>query len=83
MFKPELQAAATDQILPLVKHDLGIGYMPEIFAKEAIEKGEVYCLSLREEIPSRQICFVENERYPLSVAANELKSLLVDCGMGQ
>lgn len=83
LFKPELQAATTDQILPMVKHDLGIGYMPEIFAKEAIEKGEVYRLSLWEEIPSRQICFVENERYPLSIAANELKSLLVDCGMEQ
>lgn len=83
MFKPELQAAATDQILPLVKHDLGIGYMPEIFAKEDIEKGEVYRLSRWEAIPSRQIYFVENERYPLSIAANELKSLLVDGGMEQ
>ena len=83
LFKPELQAATTDQILPMVKHDLGIGYMPEIFAKEAIEKGEVYRLSLWEAIPPRQICFVENERYPLSIAANELKSLLVDCGMEQ
>lgn len=77
LFKPELQAATTDQILPMIKHDLGIGYMPEIFAKEAIAKGEVYELSLQEEIPSRQICFVENEQYPLSIAAKELKSLLM------
>lgn len=83
LFKPELQAATTDQILPMIKHNLGIGYMPEIFAKDAIEKGEVYELSLVEEIPSRQICFVENERYPLSIAANELKSLLLDSGMAQ
>lgn len=83
LFKPELQAATTDQILPMVRHDLGIGYMPEIFAKEAIEKGEVYPLSTVEELPSRQICFVENERNPLSIAAKELKSLLMQCTMEQ
>ncbi len=74
---PELQAATTDQILPMIENDLGIGYMPEIFARDSIEKGAVNRLSLAEEIPSRQICFVENEQYPLSIAANELKSLLM------
>lgn len=50
---------------------------------EAIEKGEVYPLSTAEELPSRQICFVENERNPLSIAAKELKSLLMQCTMEQ
>lgn len=77
ILRPELQAATTDQILPMIENDLGVGYMPEIFARDAIEKGAVNQLSLAEEIPSRQICFVENEQYPLSVAANELKSLLM------
>lgn len=77
ILQPELQAATTDQILPMIENDLGIGYMPEIFARDAIEKGVVNQLSLAEEIPSRQICFVENEQYPLSIAANELKSLLM------
>lgn len=77
MFKPELQAATTDQILPIIKNDLGIGYVPEIFAADALEKGEVCCISLTEEIPQRQICFVENQRHPLSVAARELKALLM------
>ncbi len=77
MLQPELQAATTDQILPMIENDLGIGYIPEVFAKDAIEKGEVYRLALKEEIPPRQICFVENERYPLNIAANELKSLLM------
>ncbi len=77
ILQPELQAATTDQILPMIENDLGIGYMPEIFARDSIEKGAVNRLSLAEEIPSRQICFVENEQYPLSIAANELKSLLM------
>ncbi len=75
LFKPELQAATTDQILPMIKNDLGIGYVPEIFARDALEQGEACCISLAEEIPQRQICFVENQRRPLNIAARELKTL--------
>lgn len=75
-FLPELQAATTDQLLPMIKSDLGIGYLPEIYARDALEKGDVFQFLLREEIPSREICFIENEQYPLTIAAKELKELL-------
>lgn len=75
-FMPELYAATTDQILPMVKNDLGVGYIPKIYAEDALEKGEAFPLTLAEEIPSREICFIENEEYPLNIAARELKSLL-------
>ncbi|MBQ3583532.1 MAG: LysR family transcriptional regulator [Lachnospiraceae bacterium] len=78
VLKPELEAATTDQILPMVKNDLGVAYIPEIFAKEALENKEVYRLHLAEEIPERQLCFVENQRFPLSIAAKELKALILD-----
>lgn len=76
-FKPELEAATTDQILPMVKNDLGIGFIPGIYAKEALEKKEVYELHLSEQIPTREICFIENTDNPLNIAAKELKSLLL------
>lgn len=76
--KPELEAATTDQILPMIKNDLGIGYLPEIYAKEALAKKEVCPLHLKEDIPMRQICFIENKQYPLSIAAQALKSLLFE-----
>lgn len=75
-FMPDLYAATTDQILPMIKNDLGIGYLPKIYAEDALEKGEAYPLTLAEEIPFREICFIENEEYPLNIAAKELKSLL-------
>lgn len=75
--KPELEAATTDQILPMIQNDLGIGFLPEIFAKEALKKNEVTRILLNEEIPDRQICFVEHENHPLSIAAKELKKLLL------
>lgn len=74
---PELEVATTDQILPIIKNDLGIGFIPEVYAKEALLKNEICRISLSEELPCRQILFVENENHPLSVAAEELKKLLL------
>lgn len=74
--KPELEAAATDQILLMIQNDLGIGFLPEVYARDAIAQKEVYRLALTEEIPERQICIVEHTGHPLSVAAATLKNML-------
>lgn len=76
ILKPELEAATTDQILPIIRNDLGIGFIPEVFAREALDNHEICQITLNEEIPSRYICFVENEDYPLSIAAKEIRKLL-------
>lgn len=75
--KPELEAATTDQILPMVKHNLGLGFVPYVYAREALEKKEVYQIPVVERIPSRKICFVENKNHVLSIAAKELKKLVL------
>lgn len=77
-FKPELEAATTDQIIPMIIHNLGIGFVPPIYAAESEKKGEVCRLKTAFEIPARRIYFVENENHPLSVAASELKRLLLE-----
>lgn len=75
--KPELEAATTDQILPMVKSNLGLGFIPEIFAAEALSAGEVCRIPLRETMPYREIYLVENEERPLTVTAGALKDMLV------
>ncbi|MBP3507952.1 MAG: LysR family transcriptional regulator [Lachnospiraceae bacterium] len=77
--KPELEAATTDQILPMVKHNLGLGFIPDVYAREALEKSEVFQIPVAEKIPSRRICFVENKNHMLSIAAKELKELIMEC----
>lgn len=74
--RPEFEAATTDQILPMVKNNLGLGFFPEAMAKEALEAGEVCRLPLKEPIPSREIFLVENKERPITVAAGALKDLL-------
>ncbi|MBQ8040983.1 MAG: LysR family transcriptional regulator [Lachnospiraceae bacterium] len=76
MLKPELEAATTDQILPMVKSNLGLGYIPEIFAKKDLSNGELCQISLQETLPSREIYLIEHEERPLSVTAGALKNML-------
>lgn len=76
LLRPEVEAATTDQILLIIKHDLGIGFIPEVFAGEALLKNEIYQIPLVKELQSRHILFVENENYPLNAASRELKKLL-------
>lgn len=78
IFKPELEVAVTDQLLPIIKNDLGVGFLPEIFVRDALAKGEVHQLLLTEEIPPRQICLIESQNQPLSLAAKELKKMLIE-----
>lgn len=77
-FRPELEAASTDQIIPMISNNLGLGFVPPIYAAESLNKGEVCRLSTTFRIPKRQIYFVENENHPLSAAAAELKKLLLE-----
>lgn len=76
ILRPEFEAATTDQILPMVKNNLGLGFFPEELAKEALNTGEVCQITLLERIPLREIFLVENKERPLTVAAGALKNLL-------
>ena len=77
VFLPDMEAATTDQILPMVRNNLGLGFLPDIFAEPAIEMGAIYGLKLQEKIPRRDICLLKNTERPLSIAAKELEKMLL------
>ena len=75
--KPDTEAATTDQILPLVKSELGLAFIPEFMAIPAIQSHEVISIPLQETIPCRHICMVSDFQRPLSSAAKKLKDLIL------
>lgn len=75
--QPDIEAATTDQILPMVQNDLGLGFLPREMAREALQKGEVVEVHLTEELPPRQICLVKDKSRPQSIAARELERMLL------
>lgn len=74
----DTEAATTDQILSLVKNELGLAFLPESMAEEAIRKQEIVPIRLNESIPNRFVSMVYDSGRPMSAAAQKLKKLLVE-----
>lgn len=75
-FVPDIEAATADQILPLVRNNLGIGFVPEDFLLDGQEG--ITTLSLAEEIPKRRICFIRPASgRPFSAAAKALERMIL------
>jgi len=77
VLRPDIEAATTGQILPMVKSGLGLGLLPQIFTLEAMQKEEIFQIHLAEPIPCRGICLVKDRGRPLSIAALELEKMIV------
>ncbi|MGN0478278.1 MAG: LysR family transcriptional regulator [Hominenteromicrobium sp.] len=77
-FHVDIEAATMDQVLPMVEHNLGIGFFAEMLAARAIEQGQVFPIHLKEELPERAVCLIEDASHPQSIAMKAFKRLL--CG---
>ena len=80
VLKPDTEAATTDQMLTLVKSELGLAFVPEPMAREPLQRGEIVQLHLQEIIPSRSICLVYDHHRPLNTAARKFQQLLTKAG---
>lgn len=76
--RPDTEVATTDQILPLVKYELGLAFLPEPMGIDAINSHEIIQIHLQEQIPSRDICMVYDVKRPMSVAAQKLRKILLE-----
>lgn len=77
-FAPDIEVETADQILPVVRNNLGIGFVPEDFIKEE-KSGSIFPLNLKEEIPLRSVCYMKRTDRPLSIAARELECMILEC----
>lgn len=76
-FSPDVEAATADQILPMIKSDLGIGFVPTDFLeKEDME--HLIILDMEPPVPKRNICMLKQKGTLLSIAAAELEKLIVE-----
>lgn len=68
-FSPDIEAATADQVLPLVKHGLGIGFVPKQFLEG---EGGIKRITVKEDIPKREIILVKKKGLSLPLPAREL-----------
>jgi DNA-binding transcriptional LysR family regulator len=76
-FNADIEAATADQLLPLITHDLGIGFVPESLIEARNLGTKVYRIPLYEKIPTRSICLVETSGVAPGNAATRLRELLL------
>lgn len=71
-FSPDMEASTADQILPMIVHNLGIGFYPEELAKDAIAAGLLFPIRLQEPLPTRQVCLITDASRPKSIAVQRI-----------
>lgn len=74
-YRPETEAATADQIVPMVKADLGIGFVPQDFINGA---DGINIIETEKPLPEREIRLIKRREQPLGVAAKELERLILD-----
>ena len=75
-FQPDIELATTDMILPAVRYNLGIGFIPAEFATEDLRQGTVFEIAVEEKLPQRSIQLVYDTEYPQSVASKTFLEFL-------
>ena len=73
-----LPAVVLPELLPLLLHQLGIGFIPQFFAAEALAAGDLVAIPLQCDWPRRQIYLLEDTSRPLNRWAEPLRQLLLE-----
>ena len=76
VLRPDTEAATTDQMLTLVRSELGLAFVPEPMTRNALKSREIFQLTLREKIPARSVCLVYDRHRPLNTAARAFRERL-------
>ena len=63
-FAPDMELATTDMILPAVRHNLGLGFIPAEFADAELKSGQVFEIKVKEKLPERNIILIYDMEYP-------------------
>lgn len=74
--EPDIEVATADQVLPLVKAGMGIGFVSEFIAGEALQTELIEEIQLPTPPGNRSIYLAEDRKHSLSLAANELKKYI-------
>lgn len=76
VFAPDIEVSTADQILPIIKSNLGVGFVPQDFLADE-DPDSIIQLKIKERIPPRSICLIERTDQPLSIAAKELEKMIL------
>ena len=65
------EAATADHVLPMVEHNLGLGFVPRPWAEAALSSGRIFEVPLAESVPERAVILITNTSRAPGVVAQE------------
>lgn len=77
-YSPDMEAATIDQVLTMIKQNLGIGFLPEPIARPEIDAGNLIELKLKESIMKRNICLIKKRKHSLCIAAEVFEKMILE-----
>ncbi len=75
-FAPDMELATTDMILPAVRYNLGLGFIPAEFAQGDLSAGNIFEVNVKEGLPKRNVILIYDTEYPQSIASQEFIKFL-------
>lgn len=66
LLRPDIELASLSLVLPLVRNNLGIGFIPKKIAADDIKRGDIFEVKLKEPLPHQSICAVTCTKYPVN-----------------
>ena len=76
-WQPDIDLATSDQILPMIKAGLGVGFVPEFMAKRDLEQKTIVPIEVIGLKAERAIVLLEDKTKCLSAAAAALKQMML------
>ena len=74
---PAYETDSSSELLPFVKNDYGLTFIPEEMAEEAINEGKCFKVNLKEKMPLRNIsCIVKKDRNQSSLIYQIMDEML-------
>lgn len=75
-FNPEIEPDSAHLIVQMVKHNFGLGFVPQSLADESIGRGEIFKVDLVNELQERHICLITDPNHPMTSASRELVRMI-------
>lgn len=74
--QPDMELSSADLITPMAEQNMGIGFVPRIFAEHSLKSRKVVALTFTEPLPDRSICMLTDPDRQPSLACQKFMSEL-------
>lgn len=77
-FNPDIEIVSYNLVVEFIKAGFGVGYVTKEFIKEELEKGELYEIKVKPDIPTRDLGIITLKNNVLNFASSKFIDLITN-----